>query len=141
MVLRQCCMLCSSFLVIVDSIEFCTSTIFCFTTNLAQIVASEFKKNVRHELCRRILRNNDFHDSIPRKKVLIRKTNQINCHVWVSANGIRNLVFIDSILDKYKYSYIPKHNFKKSTTKLGLLENFYFQQDNDSKYTIKIVKE
>ena len=63
--------------------------------------------------------------------------------VWgcMSANGTGNLVFIDGILDKYKFLDILKNNLKDSATKLGLLENYYFQQDNDPKHKAKIIQE
>lgn len=37
-----------------------------------EVVANYFGKNVHAELCRRILRNNDFHDRTPTKCTLIR---------------------------------------------------------------------
>lgn len=49
----------------------------------------------------------------------------------MAANGIKHFVYIDEILDKYKYLNIVKNHLKESTIKLGLLENFYFHQDND----------
>lgn len=57
----------------------------------------------------------------------------------MAVGGTGNLVFIDGILDKYKY--ILKNNLKDSARKLGLLEDFHFQQDNDPKHTAWIVKE
>ena len=50
-----------------------------------------------------------------------------------------NLIFIDGILDKYKYLNILKN--KESARKLRLLEDFHFQQDTDPKHTARIVKE
>ncbi|CAK9811674.1 Transposable element Tc1 transposase [Anthophora quadrimaculata] len=63
--------------------------------------------------------------------------------VWgcMAASGVGNLIFIEGILDKAKYLHILKDNLKKSAVKLGLLENFYFQQDNDPKHKAKIVQE
>ncbi|KOX72865.1 hypothetical protein WN51_01882 [Melipona quadrifasciata] len=58
----------------------------------------------------------------------------------MAANGRRNLVFIDGILNKYKYLNILKENLKQSAIKLNLLDDFYFQQDNDSKHTAGIVR-
>lgn len=55
--------------------------------------------------------------------------------------GIGNLVFIDGILNKYKYLNILKNNLKENVAKLKLLENCYFQQNNDPKHTAKIIKE
>ena len=51
----------------------------------------------------------------------------------------RNLIFIDGILNKYKYLNILKN--KESARKLRLLEDFHFEQDNDPKHTARIVKE
>ncbi|CAK9811766.1 Transposable element Tcb1 transposase [Anthophora quadrimaculata] len=59
----------------------------------------------------------------------------------MAASGTGNLIFIDGILDKYKYLNILKNNLKESARKLGLLEDFHFQQDNDPKHTARIVKE
>ena len=59
----------------------------------------------------------------------------------MAASGTGNLTFIDEILDKYKCINILKNNVKESTRKLGLLEDFHFQQNNDSKNTARIVKE
>ena len=63
--------------------------------------------------------------------------------VWgcMAASGTGNLIFIDGTLDKYKYLNISKNNFKESARKLGLLEDFHFQQDNDPKHTVRIVIE
>ena len=63
--------------------------------------------------------------------------------VWgcMAASGTGNLIFIDGTLDKYKYLNISKNNFKESARKLGLLEDFHFQRDNDPKYTARIMKE
>ena len=161
-----------------------------------------FDKEVHSELCRRILRNNDFHGRVPRKKPYInavnhkkrmtfaktyinkdnsfwdkvifsdeskfnifgsdgqnyewrkpntkleiphlRETVKHGCGsvmVWgcVAASGTGNLIFIDGILDKYKYLNILKN--KESARKLRLLEDFHFQQDTDPKHTARIVKE
>ncbi|KOX77774.1 hypothetical protein WN51_10564 [Melipona quadrifasciata] len=57
-----------------------------------------------------------------------------------SENRTGNLVFIDGILNKYKYLNILKENLKQSAIKLNLLDDFYFQQDNDPKHTAGIVK-
>ncbi|KOC62209.1 hypothetical protein WH47_03967 [Habropoda laboriosa] len=58
----------------------------------------------------------------------------------MAAGSTGNLVFIDGILDKYKYLNILKNNVKDSARKLGLLRHFHFQQDNDPKRTAWIVK-
>lgn len=171
---------------------------------LVGIVANNFGKDVHPELCRRVLRSNDYHGRIPRKKPYISKINKKKrltfakmyidkdisfwnkvifsdeskfnifgsdgqhyvwrkCNtalqiqnmiatvkhgggsvmVWgcMAANGTGNLVFIDGIMDKYKYLNILKQNLKQSAIKLNLLDDFYFQQDNDPKHTAEIVKE
>jgi len=63
--------------------------------------------------------------------------------IWgcMTAGGTGNLVFIDGIMDKYKYLDILKQNLKESARKLDIYEDFYFQQDNDPKHTAGIVKE
>jgi len=62
--------------------------------------------------------------------------------IWgcMAAGGTGNLVFIDGIMDKYKYLDILKQNLKESARKLDIYEDFYFQQDNDPKHTADIVK-
>lgn len=59
----------------------------------------------------------------------------------MAASGTGNLVSIDGILGKYEYLHVPKNNLNDCGHKLGLLEDFYFQQSNDPKYTAWIVKE
>lgn len=63
--------------------------------------------------------------------------------VWgcMAASGVGNLVFIDSIMDKWVYLDILKSNLMQSATKLGLGKSFIFQQDNDPKHTAHIIKE
>lgn len=58
----------------------------------------------------------------------------------MTTSGTGNLVFVDGILDKYKYLGILKKSLKDRITKLGLLNNFYFKHHNDSKHTTRIVK-
>lgn len=48
-------------------------------------------------------------------------------------NNTVNLVFVVDILGEYKYLNILKNNVEVGVTKLGLLNNFYFQRDNDFK--------
>ena len=62
--------------------------------------------------------------------------------IWgcMASNGIGNLEFIESILNKYDYLNILKRNLKQSAEKLSLEDQFYFQQDNDPKHTAEIVK-
>ena len=56
------------------------------------------------------------------------------------ANGVSNLVFIDSIMDQYVYRNILEANVLQSAEKLGLAEGFIFQQYNDPKHTSKHAK-
>ncbi|GFV59301.1 transposable element Tc1 transposase [Trichonephila clavipes] len=63
--------------------------------------------------------------------------------VWgcMASNGVGNLVFIDSIMDHKLYILdILNNNLKESAKKLGLVGNFIFQQDNDSKHTARNVE-
>lgn len=63
--------------------------------------------------------------------------------VWscMAANGMGNLVSIDGILDKYEYLHVLKNNLNNCGHNLRLLENFYFQKNNDPKHRAKwIVK-
>jgi hypothetical protein len=54
--------------------------------------------------------------------------------IWgcMAANGLGNLHFIDGTVDQYKYLDILKSNLKESVQKLGLSDNYWFQQDNSS---------
>ena len=63
--------------------------------------------------------------------------------VWgaMAAAGVGNLVFIDGIMNRFEYLKILQDNLLPSVRKLGLGNNFVFQQDNDPKHTAKIVKE
>lgn len=45
-------------------------------TKLAMIVKENFKKDVNLELCRRVLRENDYHARVPRKKPYISNINK-----------------------------------------------------------------
>lgn len=62
--------------------------------------------------------------------------------VWgcMAANGVGNLVFIDSIMDHKAYLQILKDNLQESREKLGLPDDFLFQQDNDPKHTAHNVR-
>ncbi|KAF2904545.1 hypothetical protein ILUMI_01634, partial [Ignelater luminosus] len=63
--------------------------------------------------------------------------------VWgcMTAAGVGNLVFIDSIIDKYLYLDILKDNLQKSTVRLGLNGSYIFQQDNEPKHSARLVQE
>lgn len=62
--------------------------------------------------------------------------------VWgcMSGAGVGNLQFIDVNMDRFVYLQILKDNLADSARKLGLSENWYFQQDNDPKHTSEVVK-
>lgn len=62
--------------------------------------------------------------------------------VWgcMAANGVGSLVFIESTMDHRAYLQILKDNLHESARKLGLGEDFWFQQDNDPKHTAHNVK-
>lgn len=63
--------------------------------------------------------------------------------IWgcMAASGVGKLHIIDGTMDRHVYLDILKTNLHESATNLGILENFYFQQDNDPKHTAGIVKE
>jgi len=54
---------------------------------------------------------------------------------------VKELVFIDGILDKNKYLSILKDNLIKSANNMNIRDSFKFYQDNDSKYKSQIVQE
>lgn len=57
--------------------------------------------------------------------------------VWgcMSASGVGKLHFIDGIMDQYVYIDILKQNLRASAEKMGLYNDFIFQQDNDPKHS------
>ncbi|KAI4293248.1 hypothetical protein PAPHI01_2522 [Pancytospora philotis] len=61
--------------------------------------------------------------------------------VWAcfSYGGVGKLVFIDGIMDAYKYVNILATTLPSSLEQMGLIE-FIFQQDNDAKHTAKVTK-
>lgn len=56
--------------------------------------------------------------------------------VWgcMSAQGVGNLVFIDSTMNHHMYLNILKQNLKSSAENMGILNSFKFYQDNDPKH-------
>lgn len=66
-----------------------------------------------------------------------------NVMAWgcFSANGVGNLVFIETIMDRFGYLTVLKNNLKASAQKLGIERDFLFVQDNDPKHSSKLVKE
>lgn len=63
--------------------------------------------------------------------------------VWgcMSSKGCGNLVIIRGTMDKYVYKTILTKNLRASAIKLGLEEDFIFQQDNDPKHTSQYVSD
>ena len=56
--------------------------------------------------------------------------------VWrcSSAAGVNNFVFIDGVMDMYKYINILKENLYDSADLLAIRNDFNFYQDNDPKH-------
>lgn len=63
--------------------------------------------------------------------------------IWgsMAAAGPGNLVFIESVMDQYKYRNILRANLPEVIQKLQLHNRWIFQQDNDPKHTARTVKE
>lgn len=63
--------------------------------------------------------------------------------VWgcFSSKGMGNLVLIEGIVKKEQYRSILEQNLLESAVKMGLSEDFVFQQDNDPKHTSKVVQD
>ena len=59
--------------------------------------------------------------------------------VWAcfSYNGVGKLVFINGIMDSPYYLYVLSENLSESAQLMGI-NNFIFQQDNDSKHKSKL---
>ncbi|GBP15725.1 Transposable element Tc1 transposase, partial [Eumeta japonica] len=57
--------------------------------------------------------------------------------VWgcMSSKGVGNLEFIESTMDHRAYLDILKRNLPESVRKLGIQDDYIFQQDNDPKHT------
>ena len=58
----------------------------------------------------------------------------------MSSSGVRNLHFIDEIMDKVIYKDILMQNLKQSAQKMGFQGSYTFQHDNDPKHTAQFVK-
>lgn len=63
--------------------------------------------------------------------------------VWgcFSAQGVGSLVFIEGNMDGPTYRDILKQNLRQSALKLGILDSFYFYQDNDPKHKARDTQE
>ena len=61
--------------------------------------------------------------------------------VWrcMSYNGIGNLVIIRGNMDRFMYKRMPVENLESSRDKIGLSNNYTFQQNNDPKHKSKYV--
>ena len=59
--------------------------------------------------------------------------------VWgsMAVSAVGNLVFIDGMMERYVYKTILEENLLQSAEKLGVIDDFYFQQDNDPKHKSK----
>ena len=51
--------------------------------------------------------------------------------------GVRNIEFIDGIIDQYNYNYILNRNLPLLTQKLSIQNDFKFYQDNNPKHTAR----
>lgn len=60
-----------------------------------------------------------------------------NIMVWgcMSAAGVGDLHFVDGIMDQYQYINILKEHLRPSAERMGLADNYIFQQDNDPKHS------
>ncbi|GFU53862.1 transposable element Tc1 transposase [Trichonephila clavipes] len=58
----------------------------------------------------------------------------------MAANGVGRLTFIDSTLNHMGYINTLKENLKHCAQDLNLVDDFWFQQDNDPKHTAHNVK-
>ena len=63
--------------------------------------------------------------------------------VWgcFSYYGLGNIIFIDERLTGVRYVQLLKENLFTSASKLGMENNFVFQQDNDPKHTSKVAQQ
>ena len=61
--------------------------------------------------------------------------------VWgcMASNGVRNIQFLEGIMDQFKYQSILDRNVKISETKLGLGRKFTFQQDSNPKHSASLL--
>jgi hypothetical protein len=57
----------------------------------------------------------------------------------INAKGVGNLVQIKGIMDGPKYVRILQRNLLDSARKIGVENDYVFQQDNDPKHTSRIV--
>ena len=59
--------------------------------------------------------------------------------IWgcFSVNGVGTLEIIDGRMDKVKYRQILEDNLQKSVEKMGFINEWWFQRDNDPQHTAK----
>jgi hypothetical protein len=62
------------------------------------------------------------------------------CWGAISAKGSGNLVEIKGLMDGPKYVRILQKNLMDSARKVGIMDRFVFQQDNDPKHISRIAK-
>ena len=58
----------------------------------------------------------------------------------MAASGIGELMFIAGTMDQYIYMDILKNNFLRSAQKLGLQDDYYFEQDKHPKHIANNVR-
>ena len=63
----------------------------------------------------------------------------VKCWVCFPSSGAGNLVFIDGTMNAEVYRDILENNLLTSVKKLGMTQQWIFQQDNDPKHTAAIV--
>jgi hypothetical protein len=63
--------------------------------------------------------------------------------VWgcMASFGVANLAFIEGTMDASKYIEVLRSNLPASAEKLGISDNYSFQQDNDPKHTAMKTRE
>ncbi|GFW34529.1 transposable element Tcb1 transposase [Trichonephila clavipes] len=78
--------------------------------------------------------NTEMHVKNLRPAIKYGGGNQI---VWgcMASSGVKNLHFIDGIMNKYIYLYILKRNLRQTVSKLGISGHFKLYQDSDPKHT------
>ena len=59
----------------------------------------------------------------------------------ISSFGVEKLVFIDTIIKTNVYLNILKNNLIQRAEEMGISNSFKFYQDNDPKYTTRIMQE
>ena len=63
----------------------------------------------------------------------------VKCWGCFSSSGVSSLIFIDGNMTCESYREIFENNLLKSVEKLGMSDDWIFQQDNDPKHRVAIV--